>query len=76
MKHIYFILLVALGGIFVVQCSSNTEHANNSATSDTSAKKQRVDTVVVFVGINNKGVGRFRDVKLQLPLNQAMVSKG
>jgi hypothetical protein len=75
MKRINFILMVAIGSIFVVQCTSNTEHANSANTSDSNVQK-RVDTVVVFVGINNKGVGRFKDIQLQLPLNQGMVAKG
>jgi len=60
----------------MTQCSSNTGHSKNAISSDSSGNKQRVDTVVVFVGINNKGVGRFRDIKLQLPLNEVMVAKG
>jgi mono/diheme cytochrome c family protein len=76
MKQIYLILLFAASTFFMVQCTSHTEPANNSTASDSSSKKQHSDTVVVFVGINNKGVGRFKDVILQLPLNQAMVAKG
>jgi cytochrome c1 len=76
MKRISFIITVALISIFVAQCGSNTEHTSNTVASDSIAQKPHVDTVVVFVGINNKGVGRFKDIQLQLPLNQAMVAKG
>jgi cytochrome c len=76
MKKLNFILQVVISGIVVAQCSSNTEQSNKTMTTDSSANKQRVDTVVVFVGVNNKGVGRFKNVILQLPLNESMVSKG
>lgn len=75
MKQIYIILLLILGAIFLTQCNSNTKHQDNSNSTD-SVNKQRPDTVVVFVGINNKGVGRFKEVRLQLPLNESMVGKG
>jgi mono/diheme cytochrome c family protein len=76
MKRNHFIVLAAIGSILFVQCNSNSEHANNPNAPDTSLQKPRVDTVVVFVGINNKGVGRFKDIQLQLPLDQKMVANG
>jgi cytochrome c len=76
MKRINFILAIAIGSIFIAQCGTNTEHANNTNATDSNSQKIRVDTVVVFVGINNKGVGRFKDVQLQLPLNKEMAAKG
>lgn len=76
MKRINFILAVAISSIFIAQCGTNTEHTNKAISADSNAQKTRVDTVVVFVGINNKGVGRFKDVQLQLPLNKEMVAKG
>jgi hypothetical protein len=75
MKQIYSILLVSLGFLVISQCTSNTTKHSDSPT-DSSTSKQRPDTVVVFVGINNKGVGRFKNVMLQLPLNEDMVTKG
>ena len=76
MKRINIILMAAICSILVAQCGNNTDHGNSTGTSDTSAKMNRVDTVVVFVGINNKGVGRFKDIQLQLPLNADMAAKG
>jgi len=76
MKRTYIILIAAISSIFVAQCGNNSEHANTTNGPDSSAKMARTDTVVVFVGINNKGVGRFKDIQLQLPLNTEMAAKG
>ena len=76
MKLNYSILVGVASCIMLAHCSSNTKQSNNKTASDTIANRQRVDTVVVFVGINNKGVGRFKHVKLELPLNEGMVTRG
>jgi mono/diheme cytochrome c family protein len=76
MKRIHFILIAAIISIIAAQCGSNTQNANNANAPDSNTKKIRVDTVVVFVGINNKGVGRFKDIQLQQTLNEGMVAKG
>jgi len=76
MKRINIILIAAISSIFVAQCGNNTEHTNTANTPDSSLNVHRTDTVVVFVGINNKGVGRFKDIQLQTPPNADMVAKG
>ena len=76
MKRFNIILMVVIVSIVAVQCSSNTQPAKNTMAQDSIAKPPHIDTVVVFVGINNKGVGRFKNIQLQLPLNAGMVAKG
>ncbi len=76
MKRVNIVLMIVIIGVIAAQCGSNTQPAKNSTTQDSVVKPPHIDTVVVFVGINNKGVGRFKNIQLQLPLNAGMVAKG
>jgi cytochrome c len=76
MKRTIILLIAALSGFVVTQCGSNTQKGNNTTSKDSSIQKVRVDTVVVFIGINNKGVGRFKDIQLENPFNKEMAAKG
>jgi mono/diheme cytochrome c family protein len=77
MKRSFFYLIIAGVGIFTGQCGSNSQPAKENARStDTLIKKANTDTVIVFLGNNSKGVGRFRDVTLNHPLNENMAAKG
>ena len=76
MKRVKIFLIVVMISIIAAHCGSDTQNANKVAASDTNAKKPHIDTVIVFVGINNKGVGRFKDVQLENPPNTAMAAKG
>jgi mono/diheme cytochrome c family protein len=68
-KYPAFILLSAL--IFASGCNQNKPAEENKEV-----VKTKTDTVVVSQGINSKGIGRFTDVKLAHPLDEAMVGKG
>jgi cytochrome c551/c552 len=46
------------------------------AASDSNVQKVDKDTVIVFLGINSKGIGRFKNVQLTHPLNEEMAAKG
>ncbi len=78
MKQTFKYTLTLVASIFALQCGSNTQNTgnNNVAAPDTSLQKINKDTVVVFLGINSKGVGRFKNVQLTHPLNEDMATKG
>ena len=76
MKRFNNILMVIITSVIAAQCGSNTQNGKKTSGSDSIVTKVRVDTVVVFVGVNNRGVGRFRDIQLQDPPNAAMAAKG
>jgi hypothetical protein len=76
MKRVNIILMVVIFGVLAAGCNSNTQPAKEAAAPDSIVKAPHTDTVVVFVGINNKGVGRFKNIQLELPLNESMVAKG
>ena len=78
MKQTFLCTLTFVISIIAIQCTSPTQNSsnNNTAASDSNIQKVNKDTVVVFLGINSKGIGRFKDVQLTHPLNEEMASKG
>jgi mono/diheme cytochrome c family protein len=78
MKQTFLCTLIFVISIIAIQCASPTQNAGNNSTTATDSNVQKVvkDTVVVFLGINSKGIGRFKDVHLTNPLNEEMASKG
>jgi cytochrome c551/c552 len=78
MKQTLLYILTFVISIVALQCGSNTQNTsnNNTAASDSNVQKTNKDTVVVFLGINSKGVGRFKDVQLTHPLNEEMATRG
>jgi mono/diheme cytochrome c family protein len=71
MKRSLFYIMAAIISIGAVQCGSNTQNANNAPSRDTNVQK-----VIVFLGKNAKGIGRFKNIQLTHPLDEAMVAKG
>lgn len=61
-----------------MQCESGPRSGKGGVVSsiDSPSQKSNSDTVVVFLGTNSKGVGRFDDVHLTHPLDETMVVKG
>ncbi len=76
MKRSIYLMVVAVFSIFALQCNSNTKSQTGEMTTDSSIKKPKTDTVVIFMGINSKGVGRFKNVSLSHPPDETMASKG
>ena len=78
MKHTFLYTLTLVISIVAIQCGSNTQNTsnNNTAASDSNVQKVDKDTVVVFLGINSKGIGRFKNIQLAHPLNEKMATKG
>src|ERR1700730_4259914 len=71
-RFLYSLTIIAFVSFYVGSCNSNEQQAkpNNPPVVTKS------DTVVVSLGINSKGIGRFNDVKLTHPLDQGMITKG
>jgi cytochrome c551/c552 len=62
-----------LAGLALGACNNNKPApASESQTSTTT----KTDTVTVSQGINSKGIGRFKDVKLNHPLDAALAAQG
>jgi mono/diheme cytochrome c family protein len=77
MKRAFFYLVIAGTGFLALQCGSNPKSAKeSSAAADSNNAKAKADTVIVFLGINSKGIGRFQNVQLTHPLDEGMVAKG
>ncbi len=69
MKRTFLYTLTFVISIVAIQCGSNTQNAgnNNTAASDSNVQKVDKDTVIVFLGINSKGIGRFKNIQLTHP---------
>lgn len=76
MKRTLFYIMAAIISIGAVQCGSNTQNASNAQARDTNVQKVVGDTVIVFLGKNSKGIGRFKNIQLTHPLDEGMVAKG
>lgn len=75
MKKSFLYILVGTFSLLTAGCNSGPQTASAPST-DSTVSNAKSDTVVIFVGINAKGVGRFKDIKLTNPLNQSMVTIG
>ncbi len=74
MNQKIFFLLGVLASFFTASCNSGkSPEGQGSQKVETIIKH---DTVVVSEGINSKGIGRFKDVKLSHPIDEAMAAKG
>ncbi|HEV3225096.1 MAG TPA: cytochrome c [Puia sp.] len=76
MKRTFLYITVVVISIVAAQCGSNSQNAKNSPASDSNVQKVDKDTVIVFLGINSKGIGRFKNIQLTHPLDEEMASKG
>ncbi len=77
MKRTLFYIMAAIISIGAVQCGSNTiKMPTLHLHGNTNVQKVIGDTVIVFLGKNSKGIGRFRDIQLTHPLDEAMVTSG
>jgi mono/diheme cytochrome c family protein len=76
MKRYFLFLIASIVSILALECGSHPQQANSTPGPDSSVTKTKTDTVLVFIGMNSKGVGRFKDVQLAHPPDEAMVTKG
>ena len=73
MKNKLFLAIMVLISFLASRCGSNNE-SNNAPISTAATPKH--DTVVMSLGLNSKGIGRFKNVVLTHPLDAGMVAKG
>lgn len=64
---IAFVLIGAL----ITACGNNTQKTEQNDNTNSGTK----DTVVISQGINSKGIGRFKEIKLTHPLDEEMIAK-
>jgi len=78
MKRSFFYIIGAGICFLAIQCGLNSKRVNENNTLATAHQgiKAKTDTVVVLLGINSKGIGRFQNIKLTHPLDEKMVVKG
>ena len=57
--------------LLVIRCGTDTQKKNP----DDKMTSVNKDTVVISQGVNSKGIGRFKDVKLIHPLDGDMIAK-
>ncbi|HYV94913.1 MAG TPA: cytochrome c [Chitinophagales bacterium] len=77
MNRKFILVLAALMVFLYIRCGSNTEPGNeNTSASEYQPAKSTTDTVVLSMGENSKGIGRFKDIQLTHPLDESMVTKG
>lgn len=76
MKQYLFVIATAMICMFILSCGSNSQKANNTASTDSVKIINKTDTVLVFIGMNSKGVGRFKDVQIGDKLDPGMAAKG
>ena len=77
MNRKFLFVLVALIIFLYIRCGSNTESKKeNNESSEYHPAKSGTDTVVLAMGENSKGIGRFKNIQLTHPLDEGMVAKG
>ena len=71
MNRKFLLAILAFIAFFVIGCGSGTqkEKQNDKMTSNSK------DTVVISQGVNSKGIGRFKEIKLTHPLDGEMIAK-
>lgn len=69
-KILYPLAIVA--GMFATGCNNS----NNEAPAGPPQSMIKTDTIVKSMGINSKGIGRFKEVVLAHPLDAGMAAKG
>src|SRR6266487_5921931 len=71
MSRKFLLTISAFVSLLVIRCSPDRQKENKNDKM-TSANK---DTVVISQGVNSKGIGRFKEVKLTHPLDEDMIAK-
>jgi cytochrome c551/c552 len=64
----FFFAIAAFMSFFLIRCGSDTQKEKQNASNNK-------DTVVISHGVNSKGIGRFKEVKLTHPLDEDMIAK-
>ncbi len=70
MDRKFWFAVSAFTSFLIISCGSNT---GKEKPNDKNASTK--DTVVISQGVNSKGIGRFKEVKLTHPLDADMIAK-
>jgi mono/diheme cytochrome c family protein len=77
MKNLILVAIIAAIVLLGVECGSDTKPAETKPVqNDNTTVKPKTDTVIIFLGIPAKGIGRFHNIELKSPLDEKMVAKG
>lgn len=77
MNRKFLFVLATLMIFLYIRCGSNTQPANeNNSSAEYHPAKSGTDTVVLAMGENSKGIGRFKNIQLTHPLDEGMAAKG
>jgi cytochrome c551/c552 len=78
MKRSFLYILAALTCLIIIRCGSNREPGKeeNGNAGDSRSVTLKKDTVIMMLGINSKGIGRFRNIQLTHPLDEKMAANG
>lgn len=68
-KNLY--VLAGLVGLVIAGCNNNPKHEHGNAQGTTTT----TDTIKVSMGLNSKGIGRFKEIQLTHPLDPGMIEK-
>jgi cytochrome c551/c552 len=70
MNRKFLFAISAFISFLVIRCGSDTQKENQNNKMASPNK----DTVVIAQGVNSKGIGRFKEVKLTHPLDEGMIA--
>jgi mono/diheme cytochrome c family protein len=82
MKQKFFLGLSAIIGFLSVSCSNSPKSGENTVNrpaenKDTPVADTKIsDTAALAKGLNSKGIGRFKEIKLTHPLDKGMIKSG
>ncbi len=71
MSRKFLLTISAFVSLLVIRCSPDRQKENKNDKMTSGSK----DTVIISQGVNSKGIGRFKDVKLTHPLDEDMIAK-
>ncbi len=71
MNRKFLLAIAAFISFLVIRCGSDKQKENTNDKITSSNK----DTVIISQGVNSKGIGRFKEVKLTHPLDEDMITK-
>jgi hypothetical protein len=77
MKSLISVAVFAIIALLGFECGTNSNSSGSgTAERESTFVKTKTDTVVVFIGIPSKGIGRFYNIQLAHPPDEKMVVQG
>jgi cytochrome c551/c552 len=72
MNRKFLFIISSLISFLMIRCGSDTQKEKQNDKVTAVSK----DTVVISQGVNAKGIGRFKEIKLTHPLDEKMIASG